>query len=427
MGYVVSKTDALMVVLYSFLLFLAIGLYAILLTRSAMKFIDEVTLTNKTILLRVDFNVSLKPNHTIADDARIKQSLPTIELLIKNNNKLILIAHLGEPEKRNPTDSLEPIAKRLSTYLPHSKIILVDDFLSNADQIKNQVPGEIILLENIRFYPGEQENDPEFTKKLAALGEVYVNDAFSVSHRKAASVVGLPELLPSYGGLLLKKEITVLDGIMKHPQKPFVAIIGGKKIATKIKFINKLTALADSVLIGGGLANTFIAAEGLPVGKSLISEEDIGYAKQLLTHAKNENTQLILPTDVIVAKSLDSKTSEIKKVADIAKDEEALDVGQETLATFGKIVDEANTIIWNGPIGYIENQEFSRGTDFLYYAITQNTHVTSVVGGGDTLSAISKKEYLDKITHISTGGGAMLEFIENGTLPGIEALKKAHN
>jgi phosphoglycerate kinase len=388
-----------------------------------MKFVDEVTITNKTVLLRVDFNVSLNPNHVIADDARIKQSLPTIELLLKQHNKLILIAHLGEPEKRNANESLKPVAKRLQEYLPHNKIILVDDFTTDSEQLKTQTADQIILLENIRFYPGEQTNDPIFTKQLAQLGEIYINDAFSVSHRKSASVVGLPTFLPSYGGLLLKKEITVLDGIMKHPKKPFVAIIGGKKIATKIKFISKLTVVADYVLIGGGLANTFIAAEGLSVGKSLISEEDIGFAKQLLAHAKKANTQLLLPTDVVVGTSLESTTSEVKKVQNISKEDEALDIGPETLAAFGKVIDEAQTIVWNGPVGYMENQEFKRGTDFLYYSITNNNHVTSVVGGGDTLSAISKKEYLDKITHISTGGGAMLEFIENGTLPGIEALK----
>jgi phosphoglycerate kinase len=388
-----------------------------------MKFVDEETITNKTILLRVDFNVSLNPNHSIADDARIKQSLPTITYLLKKHNKLILLAHFGEPEKRDESFSLKPVAKRLQEYLPHNKIVLVNDFTANPEQIANQSQDEIILLENIRFYPGEQTNDPAFTKQLADLGEVYVNDAFSVSHRKAASIVGLPKLLPSFGGLLLKKEITVLEGIMKHPKKPFVAIIGGKKITTKIKFIKKLTAVADFVLVGGGLANTFLAAEGFPVGKSLISDDDIALAKQLIEHTKKENTQLLLPSDIIVGKSLESTASEIRKANEIAPDELALDIGPETQAAFGKVIDEANTIVWNGPVGYMENQEFKRGTDFLYYSITSNEHVTSVVGGGDTLSAISKKEYLDKITHISTGGGAMLEFIENGTLPGIEALK----
>lgn len=389
-----------------------------------MKFIDEVTITQKRVLLRVDFNVSFNPRHAIADDARIKQSLPTIEYLLKQKNKLILIAHLGEPKERSSAGSLTPIANRLREYLPTQKITLVSDFLTDSHELRQQSPNEIILLENIRFYPGEQKNDPVFTKRLSSLGDIYINDAFSVSHRKAASIVGLPTLLPSYGGLLLKKEITILESLMKHAKKPFVAIIGGKKIATKIKFIQKLTAIADYVIVGGGLANTFFAAQGLSVGKSLISKEDILLAKKLLAHTKKEKTHLLLPLDVVVGTSLTTNKSHIKKISEIAGDEEALDIGPETQALFGKVLDEAKTIVWNGPVGYMENQEFKRGTDFLYYAITNNNHATSVVGGGDTLAAIAKKEYLDKITHISTGGGAMLEFIENGTLPGIEALKK---
>ncbi|HSX09270.1 MAG TPA: phosphoglycerate kinase [Candidatus Saccharimonadales bacterium] len=390
-----------------------------------MKFVDEISINNKTILLRVDFNVTLNPNRSIADDVRIRQSIPTIEYLLKHHNKLILIAHLGEPTKRNAHDSLSPVAKKLQEYLPHNKVLLVQDFINDPKRIEEQTEKEVILLENIRFYPGEQENDPEFAKQLAKLGEVYVNDAFGVSHRSSASIVGLPELLPSYGGLLLKKEITIIDDIMKHPKKPFVAIIGGKKIATKIKFINKLTSVADYVIVGGGLANTFLAAHGYPVGKSLISEDDIALAKRLLSHARHEDTRLLLPLDVVVGNSLDSKTSTVRRVDKIQKDEEALDIGPETEAAFGEVIEEARTIVWNGPVGYMENDQFSRGTDFLYYAITQNDKATSVVGGGDTLAAISKKEYLDKITHISTGGGAMLELIENGTLPGIEALEKA--
>lgn len=390
-----------------------------------MRYIDKASLSHRTVLLRVDFNVALKPNHTIADDARIKQSLPTIQLLLKHKNKLILIAHLGEPKKRDPQDSLKRIAKRLQEYLPHNKITLVDDFTTDDNLLKKQKQGEIILLENIRFYPGEQANDSGFAKTLARLGEVYVNDAFSVSHRKAASVVGLPELLPAYGGLLLKKEVSILDKIMKHPKKPFVAIIGGKKITTKIKFINKLITVADYLLIGGGLANTFLAAQGYRVGESLISKEDIGIATQILAHAKKEHTEFLLPKDVVVGKSLDSKESEVRKLDEVGKTEEILDIGPETQAAFGAVIDEAKTIVWNGPVGYTENQVFKRGTDFLYYAITQHNGVTSVVGGGDTIAAIAKKEYLDKITHISTGGGAMLEFIENGTLPGIEALDNA--
>lgn len=388
-----------------------------------MKFVDEVEIKNKTVLLRVDFNVSLNPNHSIADDARIRQSIPTIEYLLKNNNKLLLIAHLGEPVKRNPADSLIRVKNRLHEYLPNQKISFIEDVLKNPDTA-TQNTSEIIMLENIRFYEGEQKNDPEFVKQLSALGDIYINDAFSVSHRKAASIVGLPGMLPSYGGLLLKKEIENLTRLTEHPKKPFVAIMGGKKITTKIKFINKLVTLADYLLLGGGLANTFLVAEGFKLGDSLVSDEDIKLAKQILSHARKQNTHIVLPKDAVVAENINSKTSTVKKIDKIGRRDEILDIGPETEADFGAIIDDAATIVWNGPVGYMENPVFKRGTDFLYYAITENEKAISVVGGGDTLAAIAKKEYLDKITHISTGGGAMLEFIENGTLPGIEALKK---
>lgn len=386
-----------------------------------MKFVDEVEIKNKTVLLRVDMNVSLNPNHSIADDARIRSSLPTIEHLLKHNNKLIIIAHLGEPVKRSADDSLIRVKNRLHEYLPKYKINFVEDFLKNPD-IATQNDADITMLENIRFYEGETKNDPEFAKQLSTLADVYVNDAFGVSHRKHASVVGITEYLPSYGGLLLKKEITNLSRLIDNPKKPFVAIMGGKKITTKIKFINKLITLADYLLLGGGLANTFLVAEGNRLGDSLVSDEDIKLAKQILDHARTKGTQIILPKDAVVALSIHSKTGSVKKVDEIKATDEILDIGPETEAEFGAIIDDAVTIVWNGPVGYMENPVFKRGTDFLYYSIAKNEKAVSVVGGGDTLSAIAKKEYLDKITHISTGGGAMLEFIENGTLPGIKAL-----
>ncbi len=391
-----------------------------------MKFIDEVEISHKTVLLRVDFNVALNPNYSIADDARIRQSLPTINLLLKNHNRLILIAHLGEPKKRSSADSLVRIAKRLQEYISNYKVILIDDFLKDKEKIANQKSQEIIMLENIRFYEGEMKNDPEFSKQLASLADVYVNDAFSVCHRVCASIVGLPHILPSYGGILLKKEITMLGKVMEHPKKPFVAIIGGKKITTKIKFIDKLVSVADFLLLAGGLANTFLVALGHHMGKSIISEEDIHLAKHILSLAKHENTRILLPTDVVVAYNPHAKLSGVKRIDDISEHEQVLDIGPETQAEFAAVIEKAKTIIWNGPVGYMENPVFKRGTDFLYYVIVQNNEAVSVVGGGDTLAAISEKEYLDKITHISTGGGAMLEFIENGTLPGIEALKRAH-
>jgi phosphoglycerate kinase len=389
-----------------------------------MKYIDEVHLSNKTILLRVDFNVSLNPNHSISDDVRIRQSLPTIEYLLKHHNKLILLAHLGEPEKRNSADSLIRVARRLQELLPHNKIQFVHDFTKESDVIKEQTENDIILLENIRFYPGETKNDPTFAKELSQIGEVYVNDAFSVAHRKHVSIVGLPALLPSYAGFLLKKEITSLELIMKHPQKPFIAIMGGKKISTKIHFINKLVTIADYLLLGGGLANTFLIAQGLKLGDSLADKDELALAKKILTLAKKEQTEILLPQDAVVGPNLHAHQTKIKKVEDIEKNDLVLDIGPETQADFGAIIAKARTIVWNGPVGYMENPHFKRGTDFLYYSITQNRYAISVVGGGDTLAAINNKEYLDKITHISMGGGAMLEFIENGTLPGIEALKK---
>lgn len=387
-----------------------------------LKFIDEIEIKNKAILLRVDFNVSLNENLSIADDARIRLSLPTIKHLLKHKNKLILTAHLDDPKKRDSKTSLVRVKNRLHEYLPDTTISFVEDFLKNPD-IVSQKFTSIVMLENLRFYPGEKKNDPELAKSLASLADVFVNDAFGVCHRKHASVIGVPKHLPSYGGLLLKKEIEMLGKIMKNPKKPFVAIIGGKKITTKIKFIDKLATMADYLLLGGGLANTFIAAEGHGLGNSDMNKNEVDLAKHILYVARKGHTRFVLPKDAVVGDQLDSSTSEVKKVSKIDLDDQVLDIGPETMAEFGSIIEDAKTIVWNGPVGYIENQVFRRGTDFLYYSLTRNENAVSIVGGGDTLAAINNKDYLDKITHISTGGGAMLEFIENGTIPGIEALK----
>jgi len=389
-----------------------------------MKYIDEATIAHKTVLVRVDFNVSLNPNNSIADDARIKQALPTLEYLLKHHNKLILIAHLGEPEKRNPADSLTRIAKRLQEYLPHNKIHFVEDFTTPTHAFLEQKENEIILLENIRFYPGETKNDPLFTKHLATLGEIYVDDAFSVCHRKHTSIVGLPTLLPSYGGLLLKKEVIYLSEIIKNPKKPYVAIIGGKKITTKIKFISKLASLADSILLGGGLANTFLAALGYKIGKSIVAKEEIDVAKQLLSLAKKEKRTILLPKDVVVGKSTESKQSEIKKIDHIEKDDRVLDIGPETQADFGAIIEQAKTIVWNGPMGVFEMPAFAKGTLDIAKAVAAATTAgaTSIVGGGDSVAAVHQSGVSSKISHISTGGGASLEFLGGAKLPGVEAL-----
>ncbi len=384
-----------------------------------IKYIDEVEITNKRVMLRVDVNVSLCANNTIADDARIQQILPTIRYLLKNNNKIILVSYLGRPKTRDSKFSLSVVVKRLGEYLPENTITLVNDFLTeNKDTFLKQSTKEILVLENIRFYPEEKTDNLEFAKKLADIAEVFVNDAFGQSHRIQASIVGVPKFLPSYGGLLLKKEVSMITKAVREPQKPFVAIVGGSKIDTKINIIGKLMEVADSILIGGGLANTFLCAQGIDIGKSYCEYEKVAKARQLIHLASQRNTTIVLPTDVV----LDG--GEVVQIDKIPAEASILDIGPDTQAKFGSIIATAKTIVWNGPVGYFENPAFRRGTDFIYYAIAHNTDAISIVGGGDTLSAISKKEYLDTITHISTGGGAMLELIEKGTLPGLEALDK---
>ena len=390
-------------------------------------FIDDVEIKNKKVLLRVDFNVALNTNNTIADDARIKQALPTIEYLLKNNNKLILVSHLGRPKGRDIKYSLKVIVDRLKKYLKHKNIVLIDDFLTkdNYDILKNQKSNDVFILENIRFYMQEKKNDQEFAKRIADLVDIYINDAFGVSHRRHASVVSIPKYIPSYGGLLLKKEINMISKVIENPKKPFVSILGGVKISTKIQFIEKLMDLADFLLLGGGLANLFLLSKGYEIGKSICERDEEKDIKKLINIAKTKKVEIILPVDAIVANSLDTESSgEVKKISEVNKNSYILDIGPETQAQFGSIISKANTIVWNGPVGYIENKYFRRGTDFIYYSIANNKQSFSIVGGGDTLAAVSKKEHLENITHISTGGGAMLEFIENGTLPGIEALKK---
>jgi 3-phosphoglycerate kinase len=380
-------------------------------------YIDEVLIKNKTILLRVDFNVSLNPDHSIANDARITQALPTINYLLKNNNRLILISHLGRPKGVDENLSLKVVVERLKEYLKDVSISLAKN-LAEAKEKKDQ----IIVLENIRFFPEEKNYSTLFAKKLSSLAEVYVNDAFGVCHRADTSVVGPPQFLPAYGGLLLKKEITMLDKVLKNPQKPVLAIIGGAKVSTKINLLEKLTKLVDYLVIGGGLANTFLCAQNYQIGNSFCEYEATQIARRFLAKQMNKKPYIVLPKDAVVAKDKESKEKMVVKISEIPKDYCIFDLGPETLAEIGHILAKAKTIIWNGPVGYFENPNFRDGTDFIYYSITQNQNAVSVVGGGDTLAAISKKEYLEKITHISTGGGAMLEYIEKGTLPGIEAL-----
>ena len=369
----------------------------------SIKTIEDEKIEGKRVLVRVDFNVSLTDDFTIADDVRIRQAIPTLEYLLKKNNKLILISHLGRPKGRQMHFSLKKVALHLHDLIPQYQVTLVDDFLSESGQkqLANQKEHEIMLLENIRFYPQEKEKSSAFAQKLAQLADMYVNDAFGVCHRSDSSISQIPTFLPSYAGLLLKKEIETISSIVKKVKKPFVAIIGGAKISTKINFLSKLLDVADYVLLGGGLANTFLLTQGLAIGKSLAEKEEADAAKKLLFMAAQKNTAVILPKDAVVGNPSNGKDGgQVVKIEDIPKNASILDIGPQTQAMFSNIISQAKTIIWNGPVGYCENSQFCRGTDFLYYAITQNKNAVSIVGGGDTLATISKKEYLDQITHI---------------------------
>ena len=389
-----------------------------------LKYLDQEEIADTTVLLRVDFNVPLTPDGRVADDSRMQYALPSIKRLLENSNRLILLSHLGKPKGKDPTLSLRPVTERLHALLPDHRVTLVSDIASLASTLQFEA-GEIKFLENIRFFPEEKDNDPEFARKLAGLADIYVNDAFSVCHRKNASVIGIPPLLPSYGGLQLRKEIAMLDQLMHDPAHPFVAILGGSKISTKLPLIHKLITVCDSLLLAGGMANTIFKAQGLEIGKSLYEESEVGHARELME--QSERT-VVLPTDVVV-RPADKPAAPSSTVAtgNIGPNESVYDIGPETQMRFSDIIASANTILWNGPVGLFEEEAFGRGTDAITDAIMGNPDAFAVLGGGDTLSAIKDRADKEKIDHISTGGGAMLTYLTEGTLPGIEALKNSDN
>jgi phosphoglycerate kinase len=393
-----------------------------------IKYIDEVEIINKKVLMRVDYNVSFKKDGTINDDTRIKNSIPTLKLLLKGNNTLILMSHLGKPKGRDMQFSMKPVAERLQTYFPEYKVVLVDDFLTTppltTDAVNKGVK-TIFLLENTRFYEGEKKNDPDFSKQLAALGELFVDDAFGSVHRAHASTVGVAAFLPSYGGLLLKREVNMIKRVIEAPERPVVAIIAGAKVSSKIGLIEKLMATADTILIGGAMTNNFLKAKGMEIGRGLVELDYIAEAKRLLDMASTQSKNIILPIDRRIGVQTDETSAPlVKKVEEVLENDETLDIGPATEALFAMHIAKAKTIVWNGPVGYFENPQFAAGSIAVYNAIIANPSAVSVLGGGDTLSVIKKLPNQNKVTHISTGGGAMLELIEKGTLPGLEALNK---
>jgi len=381
-----------------------------------LKSVRDIEVNNKKVLMRVDYNVSLGKGLQIVDDTRIIHTLPTIKYLLERGCKVVLMAHLGRPKgEYDEKLSLRPVSKHLEELLGEKV-----GFVKIGESLGEE---RVTLLENLRFDPGEKSNSLEFAKKLARYGELYVNDAFGSSHRAHASVVGVTKILPGVAGLSMAKEVQVITEAVEKPKRPLVVIVGGAKVADKIQMLFKLVEKADTIIIGGGMANTFLLAEGYTMGKSFCEKDECGVAKELLDRARESKAKILLPIDVVVGNLETGKHNGAVKVDKIPAEMQALDIGPETQLEYGKAIEKAGTVIWNGPMGVFEEPQFAMGTDYIYHCLTKNSTAMVVVGGGDTLAAISKKEYLERINHISTGGGAMLELIEKGTLPGIEAIR----
>lgn len=389
------------------------------------KTIRQLSVVNKKVFMRVDFNVPLDEQRHIIDDTRIQKTLPTIRYVLEQGGAVILASHLGRPKgKRLKEFSLQPVAERLSELL-QQPVTMAPDCIGEATKelVSKMKPGDIVLLENLRFHAEEEKNDPDFAKQLAALGDIGVNDAFGCCHRAHASVSGIAAFLPMVAGLLLAKEIQFLGETVTNPEHPFAAIIGGAKISDKINVIDHLLDKVDVMIIGGGMANTFLLAQGYAVGKSLVEMDKIELAKKLLQKAKQKNVHFLLPVDVTVASNFANDSEYVvTNLNDIPQTGMILDIGTRSQAIFAEALKDMKTIIWNGPMGVFEMPHFALGTQAVAKAVADASAV-SIVGGGDSLAAINQMGLADAITHISTGGGASLEYLEGKALPGIIALQ----
>lgn len=388
------------------------------------KTVRDLDVAGKKVLVRVDFNVPLNDKGEITDDTRITASLPTIQYLLEQKAAVILMAHLGRPKGQvKPELSLAPVAKHLGKLLG-KKILFAPDCVGEAAQAaaSKLKPGHILLLENLRFHKEEEKNDMEFAEKLASLADLYVNDGFGVSHRAHASVEGVTHFLPAAAGFLLEKEIQYVGQAVTNPLHPFVAIIGGAKVSDKIGVISNLLDKVDTLLIGGGMANTFLAAQGYKVGKSLVEEDKLDLAKELLAKAKKNKVNMLLPTDLVMAAAFAPDAEHVtEKVKNLNQAYMALDIGAETSKAYAEALADAKMIVWNGPMGVFEMDAFCKGTEAVAKAVAKS-RATSIVGGGDSVAAIEKLGLAKRITHISTGGGASLEYLEGKVLPGVAAL-----
>jgi phosphoglycerate kinase len=393
--------------------------------------IRDLALSNHRVLMRVDFNVPLEDGRVI-DDTRIRETLPTVEYALRRGARLVLVSHLGRPKgKPNPKMSLKPVAERLRMLLdkelaPDENVGFCPDCVGpEAEEMAGQLEkGQTLLLENLRFHPEEEANDETFSKQLASLADYYVNDAFGTAHRAHASTVGITKFVKkSAAGLLMEKELQYLGKVLKKPERPFIAILGGAKVSDKIGVIRNLLGKVDVLMIGGGMAYTFLKAQGEPVGKSLVEEDKLDLARQLLQEAKTHKMKFLLPVDHVVADKIDiGATVQTVASGHIPANLMALDIGPMTAEIFTEAIAHARTIVWNGPMGVFEVAPFAKGTFKIARAVAGNVGATSIVGGGDSVSAVHAAGVADKITHISTGGGASLEFLEGKKLPGVEAL-----
>ena len=388
------------------------------------KTVRDIDVNGKKVIVRVDFNVPLDENKNITDETRIKAALPTIRYLLDNGAAVILCSHLGRPKGEfNMKYSLAPVAARLKEIFP-GKVTFAEDVIgdSAAKAVADIKPGQIVLLENLRFHAEEEKNDADFAKKLASYAEIYVNDAFGTAHRAHASTAGIADYLPAVAGFLIGKELDIMGKALENPERPFVAILGGKKVSDKIGVINNLLEKVDTLIIGGAMAYTFYKAMGLETGKSLVEEEKVELAKSLIEKAEAKGVNLLLPIDTLVADKF-GEDANVKNVDrdKIPADWEGLDIGEKSCTLFADAVKNAKTVIWNGPMGVFEIEKFAGGTKAVAAALAE-CKGTTIIGGGDSAAAVEQLGYADKMSHISTGGGASLEFLEGLELPGVAAL-----
>ncbi|MFH0800638.1 MAG: phosphoglycerate kinase [Pseudomonadota bacterium] len=393
-----------------------------------IKYIDELQIAERRLFIRVDFNVAMDEGGAISDDTRIRAALPTIRYALGQNARVILASHLGRPKgKLNPKYSMRPVGERLAELLGDVDVLHPEDCVGDAVKklASELAPGQVMLLENLRFHPEEEANGDAFAKQLASLAEVYVNDAFGTAHRAHASTVGMvPYVAQKGAGFLMRAEVEALTRLLKNPARPFVALLGGAKVSDKLGVVENLMNICDRLLIGGGMAYTFLKAKGIAVGKSLVEEEKIHAARRILERAETRGIQIMLPLDHIVASVCSAEALPKETEGQAIPDEMmGLDIGPRTISKFTSAIEKAGTIFWNGPMGVFELAPFSVGTDRMAQAVADSAAV-SVVGGGDSVAAVTKAGVADKINHISTGGGASLEFLEGKKLPGIAALEQ---